>query len=126
MQNRHKNRNITHVQYHPGDWVLYSTQATRKNKLQRFWVESFRITEVVARNVHIVEDLMGKVREVHASRLWFHNTSNFVPRQHVEQLFRQHWSGSELDSIADIGQDDNGNLTVLVRSHVIQMMNLQS
>ena len=60
---------------------------------------------------------MGKVREVHASRLWFFNTSSFVPKQHVGQLFRQHWSGFELDSIADIGQDDVGNLTVLVRWH---------
>ena len=106
MKNKSKNRNVTHVQYRPGDWVLHSTQATRKNKLQLFWVGPFRIKEVVARNVYKVEDLKGKVREVHASRLWFYNTSNFVPKQHVEQLVRQHWSGFELASIADIGQDD--------------------
>ena len=115
MQNRRKNRNLTQVQYRPGDWVLYSTQPTRKNKLQPFWVGPFRVTEVVARNVYKVEDLMGKVREVHASRLWFYNTSGYVPKQHEERLFRQHWSGFELDSVANVDQDENGNLIVFVR-----------
>ena len=35
----------------------------------------------------------------------------------MEQLFRQHWSGFELDSVADIDQDEQGNLTVFVRWH---------
>jgi len=62
-----------------------------------------------------VEDLIGKVCEVHASRLWFYNTSSYVPKQHEERLFRQHWSGFELDSVANVDQDENGNLIVFVR-----------
>ena len=49
-------------------------------------------------------------------REWIiYNTSNYVPEAHVEKLFRQNWSGLDLDSIVDIGQDDHGNLNVLVR-----------
>ena len=33
----------------------------------------------------------------------------------MEKIFRQHWSGLDLDSIAEVCQDEHGNLHVLVR-----------
>ena len=94
---------------------MYGTQPTRKNKLQPYWIGPFRVTEIVARNVYEVKDLTGKTRVVHASRLWFYNTSNYVPEAYVEKIFRQHWSGLDLDSITELGQDEHGNLNVLIR-----------
>ena len=117
LQNKWKNKNIKLIQFRSGDWVLHSTQPTRKHELPSCWIEHFRVTKAVTRNVYKVEELTRKTRKVHASRLWFYNTSNPDPEIYVEKIFRQHWhwSGLDLDSVVDIEQDNNGNVTVLVQ-----------
>ena len=57
-----------------------------------------------------------KKLQVHASRLYFKNTSTYVPWDHVQKTYRQHWTGLELDSsIVKMDQDTQVNITAAVR-----------
>ena len=117
LQNKRRNKDMTVIQFRPGDWVLYSSTSrpNRINKLQPIWVGPFRVTEVVGKNVYQIQDIFGKKMQVHASRLWFYNTSEYVPNDYVQKMYRQHWTGLELDGIHDITQDTRGNIQVAVK-----------
>jgi len=114
--NHRKNSGLEVIQYRPGDWVLYSNigKPQRRNKLQPVWQGPFRVVDVVGNNVYEIADVFGNKHTVHASRIWFYNTSDYYPKKYVEKLFFQHWVGLDIQEITDVGQDENGNLQVLV------------
>ena len=116
IQNKRLNKGRPLIQFRPGDWVLYSTisRPNRINKLQPVWVGPYRVIDVPGKNVYLIQDVFGKQYTVHASRLWFYNTEHYVPREYVQKIYRQHWTGLELDHIHSVGQDNNGNIEVKV------------
>ena len=114
INNKKRNAKLSVIQFRPGDWVLYSTvgRPNRINKLQPIWVGPLRIRDVLGKNVYHLEDVFGRKFVVHASRLFFYNTDKYVPEEYVQKMYRQHWTGLELDRIHGVSQDEKGYITV--------------
>ena len=114
LNNQRRNKTLSVLQFKPGDWVLYSTvgRPNRINKLQPIWVGPLRVKDTLGKNVYHLEDVFGKKYVVHASRLYFYNTEKYVPEEYVQKMYRQHWTGLELDRIHGIAQDEKGYITV--------------
>ena len=112
ITNHRENTGNEVIQYRPGDWVLYSNveKPQRRSKLQLMWQGPFRVVDIVGNNVYEIADVFGNKNVVHASRLWFYNTSQNYPKKYVEKLFWQHWVGLDIREIVDIDQDENGKL----------------
>ena len=105
------------INFQKGEWVLMSIKDTPKmnNKLKQIWQGPFLITDVVSSHVYQLESLAGKKYIVHASRMWFYNTENFVPDQYVKNLAKLNWGHFEVDKIEKIFLSTEGEIFVTVK-----------
>ena len=82
-------KEMSFMNYSPGDWVLVSRTLTKKasNKLKLRWTGPWQVVLVISFNVYHVRALTGEITTVHASRLWFYEPSGFVPDATLTEFF---------------------------------------
>eukprot|EP00924_Labyrinthula_sp_SR-Ha-C_P002337 augustus_masked-scaffold_16-processed-gene-1.7-mRNA-1 protein AED:0.39 eAED:0.39 QI:0/0/0/1/1/1/2/0/539 len=92
------------IQYAEGDHVLVSEHGTpsASEKTRLNWIGPYQVVEIVSDNVYQVESLLGKLKTVHGSRLWFYADKLPVGSTKLKSLFAHNFQSLEVESIIEI------------------------
>eukprot|EP00924_Labyrinthula_sp_SR-Ha-C_P001378 snap_masked-scaffold_44-processed-gene-1.62-mRNA-1 protein AED:0.40 eAED:0.40 QI:0/-1/0/1/-1/1/1/0/703 len=91
-------------QFSQGDYVLVSEYGTlnAKEKIRLNWIGPYQITNIISKDVYEVESLLGKIRVVHASRLWFYSDEKPLGNKNLKALFVHNFQSLEINRIKKI------------------------
>ena len=96
-------------QFFIGDWVMYSRKGTPQegSKLDMVWIGPYQIVNVVGDNVYSIRSPLGKLREVHSSRLWFYSEADdFKLTDELITLFRDSVKFFDVKKVLDHKVED--------------------
>eukprot|EP00924_Labyrinthula_sp_SR-Ha-C_P012481 snap_masked-scaffold_10-processed-gene-8.24-mRNA-1 protein AED:0.45 eAED:0.46 QI:0/-1/0/1/-1/1/1/0/1717 len=111
-----KGRTVRAVQFMPGDWVMVSRKGTPSERLKYKlrWIGPYKIMETLSPNVYRVKSMHGKVAVIHASRLWFYETSDWKPSDAVRDVFMSDYGELEVEKFEKL-RKKAGMYEVLVK-----------
>ena len=109
-------KEMSFMNYSPGDWVLVSRSLTKKasNKLKLRWTSPWQVMLLVSFNVYHVRALTGEITTVHASRLWFHEPSGFVPDSTLTEFLIRERGPMEVAETKALRRVKGGDFELLI------------
>ena len=98
--NKRQKRGII-MNFHPGEWVLISKTNTKRatNKIKLTWSGPCQVVEIISDNVYKVRTLTNKFSVIHASRMWYYDSKEYVPETELKEIFTNDWGHLEVNKI---------------------------
>ena len=88
--------------YAPGGWAWFSRVGIKPRlKCKRDWIGPAQVIEVVGLAVYKIRDLNGVEFTVHAVRMWFYDTKEYIPQEHLDKVYNWQLGPLEVDTILD-------------------------